>query len=344
MIENLNDIKKKFDESLNNISSTNDLKELQVKFLGKKGLISEQMAKLKDSVDKQEFGKVINETKEYISNSLNDLQVEYAKKKREEILKNSEVDVTLGHKINQTGKQNILIKTQRDIEDIFLKLGFEVALGQEVESDYYNFEALNLGKDHPARDMQDTFYIDPQRLLRTHTSNIQSRILEENPGKEIKIICPGKVYRRDDDDATHSHQFTQVEGLIVVKKESDYTASLKDLKQMLTYFVREIFQSEQLNIRLRPSYFPFTEPSVEIDITCSQCLGEGCSFCKQTGWIEILGAGIINPRVLDIAGYPSKEYTGYAFGLGIERITLLKYNINDIRLLYQNANSFVNQF
>ncbi len=223
-------------------------------------------------------------------------------------------------------------------------MGFEVALGYEVETDFHNFEALNLGIDHPARDMQDSFYINPQLLLRTHTSNIQSRVLSTNKNKELKIICPGKVYRRDDDDATHSHQFMQIEGLVVVKKDSDYTASLKDLKSILTLFVREIFESDELKIRLRPSYFPFTEPSVEVDVTCSQCLGDGCSFCKQTGWIEVLGAGITNPKVLSIAGYDEKEFTGYAFGIGVERIALLKHNISDIRLIYQNANQFIDQF
>lgn len=343
----LNNIKEDFDKSIKKVAegkNIQDIKELQVKFLGKKGLINEQMQNLKNSDNKKEIGKHINELKTEISEAINNLQKEFNETRRDQKLKESEVDVTLNISQKDFGKQNILIKTQRDVEDTFRKLGFEVALGQEVETDYYNFEALNLKEDHPARDMQDSFYINPKTLLRTHTSNIQSRVLEANDDKEIKIICPGKVYRRDDDDATHSHQFTQLEGLVVVKKGSEYTASLKDLKQMLTYFVREIFEENNLNIRLRPSFFPFTEPSVEVDVSCSHCQGKGCSFCKSTGWIEILGAGIINPHVLDISGYSSEEYTGYAFGLGLERIALLKHSITDIRLLYQNSAAFINQF
>lgn len=344
MKENLLNIKKDFDNKIKDVFDEKSFIDLKVEFLGKKGHITECLKELKNVEDKKEAGQNIKEVKDYIENHLNEISREMEKAKKDEKLKSSAVDISIDGRKSNYGKQNILIKTQREIETIFQNMGFEVALGSEVETDYHNFEALNLGIDHPARDMQDSFYINPKLLLRTHTSNIQSRVLSSNKNKELKIICPGKVYRRDDDDATHSHQFMQIEGLVVVKKESDYTASLKDLKTILTLFVREIFGSDELKIRLRPSYFPFTEPSVEVDVTCSQCLGDGCSFCKQTGWIEVLGAGIINPKVLDLAGYDSEDFTGYAFGIGVERIALLKHNISDIRLIYQNANEFINQF
>ncbi len=344
MKERLLDIKNDFDEKIVKVTNENEWSLIRVEFLGKKGYLTLALKELKNYENKQEVGKDIKEVKDYVESKLNSLKDGIDKAKKEEKLRNSKVDISINGRKQNLGKQNILIQTQREIEKIFENMGFEVALGYEVETDFHNFEALNLGVDHPARDMQDSFYINPQLLLRTHTSNIQSRVLSSNENKELKIICPGKVYRRDDDDATHSHQFMQIEGLVVVKKDSDYTASLKDLKTILTLFVREIFGSDELKIRLRPSYFPFTEPSVEVDVTCSQCLGEGCSFCKQTGWIEVLGAGITNPKVLSIAGYDEKEFTGYAFGIGVERIALLKHNISDIRLIYQNANQFIEQF
>ncbi len=344
MKENLLNIKNDFDIKVKDIKNEADWNLIKVEFLGKKGYITLALKELKNCENKQEVGKNIKEVKDYIEEHLNNLKKDIDQEKKDKKLKASKVDININGRKQVLGKQNILIQTQREIEEIFQNMGFEVALGYEVETDFHNFEALNLGVDHPARDMQDSFYINPQLLLRTHTSNIQSRVLSTNKNKELKIICPGKVYRRDDDDATHSHQFMQIEGLVVVKKDSDYTASLKDLKTILTLFVREIFGSDELKIRLRPSYFPFTEPSVEVDVTCSQCLGDGCSFCKQTGWIEVLGAGITNPKVLSIAGYDEKEFTGYAFGIGVERIALLKHNISDIRLIYQNANQFIDQF
>ncbi len=344
MKDQLNKIKDEFNEKVESIKNIDQWNDLRVNFVGKKGKVTEQLKQLKDYDNKKELGLLINDLKDYINNNLDSIKTQIDEKQKEEKLKGSEIDVTMQGRHLKSAKQNVLIKTQREIENIFKNLGFEIALGNEIETDYYNFEALNLGPDHPARDMQDTFYINPKLLLRTHTSNIQSRVLEKNNNKELKIICPGKVYRRDDDDATHSHQFMQIEGLVVVKKDSEYTASLKDLKTILTLFVREIFNSEDLSIRLRPSYFPFTEPSVEVDVSCSNCFGKGCAFCKQTGWIEILGAGIINPKVLEMSGYDSDCFTGYAFGIGVERITLLKYNISDIRLIYQNYNKFLEQF
>ena len=218
-------------------------------------------------------------------------------------------------------------------------MGYEVAEGTEVEKDYYNFEALNLPKDHPARDMQDTFYITEETLLRTHTSPVQARTMEKNKEKgPIKIICPGKVYRRDDDDATHSHQFMQIEGLVI-----DKNIRMSDLKGTLQVFVKKMF-GEDREIRLRPSFFPFTEPSVEMDISCMMCDGKGCGTCKGTGWIEILGAGMVHPNVLEMAGYDSKEYQGFAFGMGAERIAMLKYGVDDIRHFYTNDVRLLQQF
>ncbi|MFV0288548.1 MAG: phenylalanine--tRNA ligase subunit alpha [Mycoplasmatales bacterium] len=344
MQKQITELQQLFNKKLQKIQDEKNWNDLRIEFIGKKGLITNLMKELKSFENKKELGQLINEAKQDITNKLETIKQEIDQKQRDIKLQASKIDISINGRKQNLGKQNILLQTQREIETIFQNLGFEVALGQEVETDYHNFEALNLGIDHPARDMQDTFYINPKLLLRTHTSNIQSRVLSQNNNQELKIICPGKVYRRDDDDATHSHQFMQIEGLAVVKKVGENSASLKDLKTILTMFVRKMFDSENLKVRLRPSYFPFTEPSVEVDITCSHCLGKGCSFCKQTGWIEVLGAGIINPKVLELAGYNSEQFTGYAFGIGVERMTLLKYNITDIRLLYQNANEFIEQF
>lgn len=341
---NFKQTREEFNDKLKKLKTAADFEELRLKYLGKKGTIALAMKNLQSVENKKEMGQEINKLKEEIIQKMSDFKNKLDLEQRDLKLKQSEIDVTLDTPSNLGGRKNILLQTKEDIEKVFQNMGYEVALGQEVESDFYNFEALNLGEDHPARDMQDTFYINPKELLRTHTSNIQSRVMSSNPNKELKIICPGKVYRRDDDDATHSHQFMQIEGLVVVNKNSEYTASLKDLKTTLTIFVRQIFNNEQLKVRLRPSFFPFTEPSVEVDVNCSKCLGQGCSFCKQTGWIEILGAGIINPAVLSKNGFDSEEFTGFAFGIGVERITLLKYNIDDIRTIYQNNNEFIKQF
>ncbi|MBL0701584.1 MAG: phenylalanine--tRNA ligase subunit alpha [Spiroplasma sp.] len=333
-----------FKVELNEIKDANALQDLKVKYLGKKGLVNDLMAKMKHVENKKEYGQSVNDLKQKLDTFYNEKKDELEQWQLEKKLKDSAIDVSLPSRQAEKGTQSILIKTAREIEDIFTKMGFEIAIGQEVESDFHNFEALNLDKNHPARDMQDTFYIDPVTLLRTHTSNIQSRTLSTNIGKEFKIICPGKVYRRDDDDSTHSHQFFQVDGLVVVKKDSNHTASLQDLKTTLTIFANEIFDNDKLEIRMRPSFFPFTEPGVEIDVTCSSCLGEGCGFCKKTGWIEVLGAGVIHKNVFEIAGYDPELYTGFAFGIGVERIALLKYNIEDIRNFYQNDLRFIKQF
>ena len=252
------------------------------------------------------------------------------------------VDVTLPWDGEPQGARHPLTSIQEAVADIFVAMGWEVAEGPEVEAEWLNFDALNLGPDHPARTLQDTFWVTPERaamVLRTHTSPVQARTMEKHQGRgPVKIICPGKVYRRDNDDATHSHQFTQIEGLVV-----DENIRMSDLKGTLREFARKMF-GEGREIRFRPSFFPFTEPSVEVDVSCFHCGGHGCSVCKGTGWIEILGAGMVHPNVLEMAGFDSKKYTGFAFGMGPERIAMLKYGIDDIRHFYQNDIRFLQQF
>lgn len=340
----MNEIKELFLEDLKSVADLEAANEIRVKYVGKKGLVTSLMSKLKDVEDKKAFGQQVNELKIFVNDKLGVIIEEFQAIKLDEELRKSQIDVTIDNNSKLMGRQNVLVKTGRDIENIFINMGFEVAIGQEVESDYHNFEALNLPESHPARDMQDTFYINPELLLRTHTSNIQSRTLSANPNKELKIICPGKVYRRDDDDATHSHQFMQTEGLMIIKKDSPSEASLQTLKTILTIFVNKIFERNDLKIRMRSSYFPFTEPSVEVDITCTKCSGHGCSMCKHTGFIEVLGAGIVHKNVLEKAGYDSDLFYGFAFGIGVERITILKYNIEDIRNFYTNDMRFISQF
>ena len=233
---------------------------------------------------------------------------------------------------------NPFYKVKREIEDIFIGMGYTVENGPEVDSDKYVFELLNIPKDHPARDMQDTLYIDDNLLLRSHTSSVQAHVMENAKGKPIKIICPGKTFRRDDDDMTHSHQFAQVEGLVI-----DKNINLGNLKATLELFAKKMF-SKDSKIRFRSSYFPFTEPSVEVDVSCFNCKGKGCSVCKGSGWIEILGAGMVHPNVLKMSGYDPEVYSGYAFGIGIERVAMLRYGIDDIRRFYQSDIRFIEEF
>ncbi|MBM7644769.1 phenylalanyl-tRNA synthetase alpha chain [Scopulibacillus daqui] len=331
-------------EALEQVNSAEDLKSLQdlrVKYLGKKGPITEVLRGM-GKLSKEErpvIGQLANEVREAIESAIKDKQEHLELEKIKAQLAEESIDVTLPGRPVQSANHHPLTAVIEEIEDLFIGLGFSIAEGPEVENDYYNFEALNLPKDHPARDMQDSFYITEEILLRTHTSPNQARVMEAHKGKgPVKIICPGKVYRRDTDDATHSHQFMQIEGLYV-----DKNVRLSDLKGILTVFAKEMF-GEDRQIRLRPSYFPFTEPSVEMDISCFHCSGSGCSVCKKTGWIEILGAGMVHPHVLEMSGFDPKVYTGFAFGMGPERIAMLKYGINDIRHFYNNDVRFLKQF
>jgi phenylalanyl-tRNA synthetase alpha chain len=258
-------------------------------------------------------------------------------KLREQLEKDA-IDITLPGKAFSIGRRHLLDQTWEELEDIFIGLGFQIAEGPEIELDLYNFEMLNTPKGHPARDMQDSFYIDENNLLRTQTSPVQIRTLIAAKGDPVKIVCPGKVYRRDNDDATHSHQFMQLEGLVV-----DKNITMADLKGTLRLLMRKLF-GDRLEIRFRPSFFPFTEPSVEVEVTCFKCYGKGCPLCKHSGWIELLGAGMVHPNVLRGTGYDPKIYQGFAFGMGIERVVMFRHGIDDIRLLYGNDPRFLEQF
>lgn len=331
-------------EALQKTAEANGLKELneiRVAYLGKKGPITEVlrgMGKL-SAEERPKIGALANEVREKIAAGIEEKQKALEEAAVNEQLAAEKIDITLPGRPVRRGGQHPLTKIVEEIEDLFIGMGYTVAEGPEVESDYYNFEALNLPKSHPARDMQDSFYITEDILMRTHTSPVQARTMEKHEGKKpVRIICPGKVYRRDNDDATHSHQFMQIEGLVV-----DENISMSDLKGTLEVFAKKVFGQER-EIRLRPSFFPFTEPSVEIDISCKICGGEGCSVCKQTGWIEVLGGGMVHPNVLEMAGFDSKKYSGFAFGIGVERIAMLKYGVDDIRHFYTNDIRFLNQF
>ncbi len=332
------------EEALQKVAAASELKELnevRVAYLGKKGPITEVlrgMGKL-SAEERPKIGALANEVREAIATKIEEKQQALETAAVNAKLATETIDVTLpGRPVNK-GNLHPLTRIVEEIEDLFIGMGYTVAEGPEVESDYYNFEALNLPKSHPARDMQDSFYITDEILMRTHTSPVQARTMEKHKGQgPVKIICPGKVYRRDNDDATHSHQFQQIEGLVI-----DENISMSDLKGTLDVFAKKVFGQDR-EIRLRPSFFPFTEPSVEVDISCKICGGKGCSVCKKTGWIEVLGAGIVHPNVLEMAGFDSKKYSGFAFGMGVERIAMLKYGVDDIRHFYTNDVRFLKQF
>ncbi|WP_409297306.1 phenylalanine--tRNA ligase subunit alpha [Peribacillus sp. SCS-26] len=318
-----------------------ELNEVRVSYLGKKGPITEVlrgMGKL-SAEERPVIGALANDVREAIAAGIEQKQAQLEEAAISEKLAAEKIDVTLPGRPVKQGSRHPLTMVVEEIEDLFIGMGYQIAEGPEVEKDYYNFEALNLPKGHPARDMQDSFYITEEILLRTHTSPVQARTMEKHEGRgPVKIICPGKVYRRDNDDATHSHQFMQIEGLVV-----DENIRMSDLKGTLDVFAKKMFGKDR-EIRLRPSFFPFTEPSVEMDISCKVCGGKGCSVCKGTGWIEILGAGMVHPNVLEMAGFDSKKYTGFAFGMGPERIAMLKYGVDDIRHFYTNDVRFLSQF
>ncbi|MGM7702276.1 phenylalanine--tRNA ligase subunit alpha [Pseudalkalibacillus sp. Hm43] len=328
-------------EKIEKAASLKELQDIRVEYLGKKGPITEVlkgMGKL-PAEERPKMGQLANEVRDAITQKVETKQEKLEREALDAKLSSETIDVTLPGRPVRKGNAHPLTAVIEEIEDLFIGMGFSVAEGPEVETDYYNFEALNLPKNHPARDMQDSFFITEDILLRTQTSPVQARTMEKHEGRgPVKIISPGKVYRRDTDDATHSHQFMQIEGLYV-----DKDVRMSDLKGTLTLFAQKLFGAER-EIRLRPSFFPFTEPSVEVDVSCFKCNGKGCSICKRTGWIEILGAGMVHPNVLEMAGFDSKEYTGFAFGMGPERIAMLKYGIDDIRHFYANDVRFLEQF
>lgn len=341
ILSQLEDILTQAKENIVSVVKMHELNDVKAKYLGKKGELAAFMRHMKDipNEEKPAFGKAVNDIKRQVQELIDQQRAAIEQAKIEEQLRSETIDVTLPGTSFELGHKHLLTQMVEEIEDLLIGLGYQVMEGPEVESDEYNFERLNLPKDHPARDMQDTFYITENTLLRTHTSPVQVRTMLEKGGQEpIKIICPGKVYRRDDDDATHSHQFMQIEGLVVDKK-----TSMSDLKGTLLVIANKLFGVGR-DIRLRPSYFPFTEPSVEVDVSCHNCNGAGCNICKGTGWIEILGAGMVHNNVLEASGYDSSKYQGFAFGIGVERIAMLKYGINDIRTFYTNDLRFLRQF
>lgn len=338
MQEKFNELKQKAKTELLDVDSSRVLFDLKAKYVGKNGEVTALLRGMKDiPADKRaEFGKMVNDLKNEISEMFDQKQIELKEVESKKKFESEKVDVTLPGKANRSGSLHPLNIVKNQIFDAFCGMGFEVFEGPEIDTDYYCFQALNIPKDHPARDMQDTFYITDNILLRPHTSPGQVRTME-NKKPPIKILSPGRVYRADD-DASHSPMFHQIEGLVV-----DKGVSLCDLKGLLDEFVRIMFDN-QTKTRFRPSYFPFTEPSVEVDVTCCKCHGKGCNLCKGTGWIEILGAGVVNKNVLEMSGINSEEYSGLAFGVGIERITMIKYGISDIRTLFENNVKFLKQF
>ena len=342
MKEKLEKIKAEALARIESADALEKLNDIRVAYLGKKGELTSVLKSMKDvaAEDRPRVGQMVNEAREQIEAKLEETKKDLAKRAREEQMKREVIDVTLPAKKANTGHSHPNTIALEEVERIFVGMGYEVVEGPEVEYDAYNFEKLNLPKDHPARDMQDTFYVTPSVLMRTQTSPMQARMLEKHDFSQgpLKMISPGKVYRRDTDDATHSHQFNQIEGMVVGKH-----ITMADLKGTLKVVAQSLF-GDKLDVRLRPSYFPFTEPSVEADITCFNCMGKGCSICKHTGWIEVLGAGMVHPNVLRMSGVDPEKFGGFAFGLGPDRFAMLKYGVTDIRNFYQNDVRFLTQF
>lgn len=340
MKEELVGIKARAGEDIGKAARPGELKEIQVKYLGKKGELTRVLRGMGQLSPEERpvIGQLANQVKEEIARLLEDRKKGLEEGERDRKWEAERIDVTLPGTRPVRGRKHPLTLVMEEINEIFLGMGFNVAEGPEIETDYYNFEALNIPRDHPARDMQDSFYITGEVLLRTHTSPVQVRTMERAaPRLPLRIIAPGKVYRRDD-DATHSPMFHQVEGFAL-----DKTITMGDLKGTLLLFAQQMFGGN-LQIRLRPSFFPFTEPSAEVDISCVICRGEGCRVCGHSGWLEILGAGMIHPRVLEVSGYDPDQVTGYAFGMGVERIAMLKYGVDDLRLFFTNDLRLLRQF
>lgn len=338
--DKLTQLKKEAQGEIEQVQDIKGLEEWRIKYLGKKGLLTDLLRQLKGvpQENRAQFGQILNQMKEEFGSLVQDKEDKIKKAAFEQKLQEDFIDITLPGKPLSLGKLHPVTQIMEQIENIFMQMGFAVAEGPEVETDYYNFEALNMELDHPARDMWSTLYISEPRnlLLRTHTSPVQIRVMEKQ-SPPIRIIAPGKVYRHDL-DISHAPMFHQVEGLWV-----DTEVTFSDLKGTLNLFLKQMFAPD-IGIRFRPSFFPFTEPSMEVDIGCVMCKGKGCRLCKGTGWLEILGAGMVNPKVLKNVGYDPEELVGYAFGMGVERIAMLKYGIDDIRLFFENDLRFLRQF
>ena len=330
----LDNILSNLQSDLESVSTEHDLSEVKAKYLGKKGEITSLYSKMKDlsNDEKKSFGALINNLKNEATDLLDSKKIELETRLLNEKLQNESIDISLPATEIKVGAPSILEKMIEDVEDLLMSMGYDVVDGPEVEKDKYNFEMLNLPKGHPARDAQDTFYVKgDELLLRSQTSPVQIRTMLDGKGeKPIRMICPGKTYRRDDDDATHSHQFMQIEGLLV-----DENISLSDLKGTFDVIAKHLF-GEECQTRFRPSYYPFTEPSVEMDISCHHCKGKGCNICKNTGWITVSGGGMVHPKVLENCGYDPKKWSGFAFGFGAERLAMIKYGIDDLRVFYTN--------
>lgn len=326
-------------EQINTVEKLEQLNEIKIAVLGKKGKLTSVLKSMKDVApeDRPAVGQLVNDARITIEEKLESMKKSLARKAREEQIKKETIDVTLPAKKPMVGHRHPNTIALEEVERIFVGMGYEVVEGPEVEYDYYNFEALNIPANHPAKDEQDTFYVNQNILLRTQTSPVQVRVMEE--GKlPIRMIAPGRVFRSDEVDATHSPSFHQIEGMVV-----DKGITFADLKGTLAEFAKQLF-GEETKVKFRPHHFPFTEPSAEVDVTCFKCGGSGCRFCKGSGWIEILGCGMVHPKVLKMSGIDPSIYSGFAFGVGLERITLLKYEIDDMRLLYENDTRFLKQF
>ena len=343
MKEKIETLKQKTLEEIKKATDRKNLEEIKIKVLGKKGELTDILKGLKDLAQEErpKVGAWVNDAKESVEEFIKKREEEFKTFELNKKLENEKVDITLpGNKLKR-GSIHPLNRVIEDMEDLFVSMGYDVVEGPELETDEFCFERLNVPKGHPARDMQDSFYITEENLLRTQTSAVQARVMLANEEKNpIRIITLGKTYRRED-DATHSHQFNQIEGLVIDKKEVG--VSLADLKGTLEIFVRKIIGAN-LDLRFRPSFFPFTEPSYEVDVTCFKCGGKGCNLCKQTGWIEVLGAGIVHPNVLKMNGYDPEKFGGFAFGTGIDRLAMFRYGITDMRYLYTNDVRFLSQF
>ena len=340
MKEEIERISAKAKEKIEEIKNSQELNDLKVSILGKKGELTEilrGMGKLA-AEERPKVGNMVNKVREEIEDLISSKENEFKDAELKNKLKNEKLDVTLPASKIIRGSKHPLNRVIEEVEDLFVSMGYDVVAGPELETDEYCFERLNLPKGHPARDMQDSFYITDEYLLRTQTSSVQARVMMANTEKTpIRIITLGKTYRKED-DATHSHQFNQVEGLVI-----DKNISFADLKGTLEVFMKKML-GEDTKLRFRPSYFPFTEPSFEVDVSCFKCGGKGCNLCKQTGWIEVLGSGMVHPNVLKMNGYDPDKYTGFAFGTGLDRLAMFKYGITDMRLLYTNDVRFLSQF
>lgn len=339
MKEQLEEMRRQALEELSSTQAVKDLEDFRVRFMGKKGAVTGLLRGMGalPAEDRPKMGQLVNQLRQELEDAVANKMQTLQEEKKAARLAAETLDVTMPGTKAKIGGLHPLNVVLDDIIGIFQSMGFDVVDGPEVETDYYNFQALNVPEDHPARDMQDTFYLADKLLLRTQTSAAQARTMEERK-PPIRIICPGRVYRADEVDATHSPVFHQIEGLVI-----DKGITMCDLKGVLEQFAHEIYGPET-KVRFRPSFFPFTEPSVEVDVTCSECGGKGCRVCKGAGWIEILGAGMVHPRVLKMGGIDPEEYTGFAFGIGLDRLTTTRYKISDIRLLFENDQRFLEQF